>query len=104
MPWASRDREAKRKADARYNAEYRRKREACLRAARWRCQIQLPGICIGSASEADHIDGVDADPHHDRLRAACCPCHRARTAQQGGGFRRSGGTREDPACQPRTAR
>jgi hypothetical protein len=49
------------------------------------------------------IDGVDADPHHDRLRASCGPRHKARTAQQGGGFRRSGGTREDPAYQPRTA-
>jgi len=73
---------------------------------RWRCELRLGGVCIGAASECDHVVAVADGGGHElsNLRAACSPCHKATTAQQGGGFRRGGGTREDPACQPRTAR
>ena len=76
-----------------------------MRRARWRCELRIEGVCIGAASECDHIVAVADGGGHElsNLRAACSPCHKARTAQQGGGFRRGGGTREDPACQPRTA-
>ena len=103
MPWSN-DRESRRKSDAAYNAQYRRNRTECLRRARWRCQLRIEGICIGAASQADHIVGVAEGGGHElsNLRAACRPCHAARTAQQGGGFRRGGGSRGDPECTPRT--
>lgn len=99
MPWSS---AAKNPA---YNtAEYRRKRLACLKAAKWRCQIRLPG-CQGAASEADHADQLANDPHHNSLRAACRSCHRKVTAQQGQGARAVQAGKAipaDPKPRPRT--
>jgi hypothetical protein len=96
MGWRPEDRQNKG-----YNtAEYRRKRDACLKGARWRCQIRVPGVCIGSASQADHEFGIANDPHHDHLRAACDPCHKHVTARQGS---KSNRTLRDPPCTPRTA-
>src|SRR5204863_7980444 len=103
MPWASRDRVTKRRADARYGAAWRRARLAALQRARWRCELRLPG-CAGAATEVDHIDGAEADPNHERLRAVCSPCHRNRTAEQAHGARWGGGaSAKDPDCTPRTA-
>lgn len=93
MPWRPEDRQQK------YDAEYRRKRLACLRRANWRCEIRISGVCIGTASEADHVHGIASDPHHNFLRAACKPCHRHRTARQGKG--KGGGGNPEP--RPRTA-
>ena len=101
MPWNNND-PAKRSRDSRvYNADYRRKRLACLRAAKWRCEIRLEG-CQGAASQADHQDGADQDLQHRHLRAACTSCHRKVTAQQGGGYRTRAAA-ADPQPRPRTA-
>ncbi len=93
MPWRPEDRQQN------YDAEYRRKRDACLRRARGRCEIRIPGTCIGAASQADHIDGIANDPHHDRLRAACEPCHKHVTARQGNKSKRGAA---DPQPTPKT--
>lgn len=96
MPWAN-DPDARRKSDATYGTpEYRRARLACLKAARWKCQIRLEG-CQGAASQADHVDQAANDPHHQNLRAACRSCHAKVTADQGNRAKR-----HDPAPQPRT--
>jgi 5-methylcytosine-specific restriction endonuclease McrA len=102
MPWGNSPKD-RRRSSAAYGAAYRRNRDECLRRASWRCQLQLPGICIGAATQCDHILAVaDGGGHELRnLRAACTPCHNARTAQQGGGFRRNG-QRGDPPAAPRT--
>jgi 5-methylcytosine-specific restriction endonuclease McrA len=97
MPW-DKTREDRRQDSQRYGAAWRKAREACLRAANWRCQIQLSG-CAGAASQADHIDQAENDPNHQRLRAACKPCHAKITAQQGMGYRAP----KDPEPRPRTA-
>lgn len=97
MPW-----ETARKDPAYGTAAWRNARDACLRRANWRCEIRIPNVCIGAATEADHIDRLANDPEHKRLRAACTPCHRAVTAQQGGGARGRQAA-ADPAPQPRTA-
>jgi hypothetical protein len=89
------------KSPAYNTAEYRAARLACLKAARWKCEIRIPGTCIGAASQADHTDGLANDPHHRKLRAACVPCHRSVTAQQGKGAR-AGTPPADPAPVPRT--
>jgi hypothetical protein len=96
MPWRPKDRQ-----NTGYNtAEYKRKRLACLRRANWRCEIQVPGVCIITASQADHTYGIASDPQHNHLRAACDPCHKYVTARQGNKNKRGGG---DPPCTPRTA-
>lgn len=94
MPWSTA------KKDPAYGqADYKRKRLECLRRAGWRCEIRLPGICAGAATQADHTDQLANDPQHQHLRAACTPCHRHITAQQGN---RAQGNHPDPAPQPRT--
>ena len=70
---------------------WRRARAECLRRAGYRCEARLPG-CVGTASEADHVFGIDADPQHRSLRAVCSPCHKQITSQQS-----SRGHREPPA-------
>lgn len=96
MPWQSRDRETKRKADAKYDAAYRRNRKLAMERCRWRCEIRLDG-CQGTASQCDHIVPVSSGGTNDlsNLRGACSSCHAKTTAQQGGGYRR-GGRRADP--------
>jgi hypothetical protein len=94
MAWRKQDRTGN------YDTAWRRARLACLRRTRWRCEIRLEGICIGAASEVDHIDGIANDPHHRRIRAACEPCHKHVTARQG--VRARGGRGADPQPRPRT--
>jgi hypothetical protein len=83
-------------------AAWKRAREACLKAARWRCQLRLEG-CQGAASEVDHIYGLASDPNHQHLRAVCKSCHRKRTAQQGNEAKgnRPGRTAPDPPSSSR---
>ncbi len=90
--WRPQDRQA------RYGADYRRKRDAAMARANWRCEIRIEGVCITVASECDHVDGIAADPDHLRLRAACKPCHAVITSRQG----RSGSRPPDPQPASRT--
>jgi hypothetical protein len=85
VPW-----ESARKDPAYGSAEWKRAREACLRRANWRCEIRLPGVCAGTAREADHIYGLAADPRHEHLRAACSPCHAQVSSRQGNAASRGG--------------
>ncbi len=67
--------------------EWKTARTRCLRSANWRCELRIEGVCIGTATEADHIDGLANDPHHQRLQAACKPCHHHKTAREGAAAR-----------------
>lgn len=82
-----------------HTAAYRRARHECLKRARWRCEIRIEGVCIGTASEADHAAGIASDPLHKTLRAACKPCHRYMTQKQSNAGRKGPA---DPKPQPRT--
>ncbi len=49
-----------------------------------RCQIRFDDICIGHATEVDHVipaaqGGTDAPAN---LQAACRPCHARKTAKE----------------------
>jgi hypothetical protein len=94
MPW-----ETARKDPAYGRSAWKRAREACLKRARWQCEIRGPR-CQGAASEADHIYGLANDPGHKHLRAVCKTCHGTVTAQQSNA---GTGSRADPPPQPRTA-
>lgn len=47
------------------------------------CRIRTPSICTDHATDIDHTAGP-GDHRDEALRAACGPCHRDRSAQQGG--------------------
>ena len=59
---------------------WRRVRDAVLERDGHRCQLRLPGYCLGVATTADHImtvhQGGTDDPTN--LRASCAPCNLAR--------------------------
>lgn len=63
--------------------EYFRARAIVMRRDGRQCRIRTPGLCIGTATECDHVgDRLDHSP--ENMRAACTPCHRDRSSQQGG--------------------
>jgi hypothetical protein len=70
------------KNPAYWTTEYRRARDECLRRARRMCQRQIPGVCTGTATEANHRRGLAADPHHRDLEAVCAACHKVITQAQ----------------------
>jgi hypothetical protein len=96
MPW-----ETAKKNPAYNKAAWRRARNTAMQRANWRCEIRIPGICIGAATQVDHIDQLANDPNHTKLRAACAPCHKHVTALQGNAARGRGPA--DPAPLDRTA-
>lgn len=72
-----------------YGVTWQRKREAVLRRDQGWCQPCLRRNRLTSASEVDHIvpkawGGTD-DP--DNLQSICNPCHKHKTAREGGGAR-----------------
>jgi 5-methylcytosine-specific restriction enzyme A len=63
--------------------EYWRARDRVMRRDGRRCQIRTPELCIGEATECDHI-GDRLDHSDANMRAACRPCHQDRSSRQGG--------------------
>ena len=51
----------------------------------YQCQLRYANICVGRASQCDHIVQPEAGGTNDlsNLRAVCVKCHRRRTGQQG---------------------
>jgi 5-methylcytosine-specific restriction endonuclease McrA len=90
MPWQNDDPEKRRRDRQVYgSAEYKRNRAVTMRRADWRCEIRTEGICTFRATTCDHIVPVSAGGTHalSNLRAACGPCHRRKSAGEGGGYR-----------------
>lgn len=63
--------------------EYHRNRAIVMRRDGRRCQLRTPGICIGVATDCDHI-GDRLDHRPENMRAVCRPCHQLRSSGQGG--------------------
>lgn len=58
------------------------RRKRVLARDRHACQLRIAGVCVGRATDVDHIE--QNDDHSDaNLRAACSPCHARRSSQQG---------------------
>ena len=53
-----------------------------LRDADWICELRYEGICIGTASEVDHINRGD-DHSRANLRAVCWRCHAKKSSMEG---------------------
>lgn len=89
--------------DPAYNTTaWKKARTACLQRANWRCEIKLD-VCIGRATEADHIYGLANDRDHQHLRAACSPCHGKVTGRQGRAAQTGQASQPaDPEPRPRT--
>jgi 5-methylcytosine-specific restriction protein A len=100
MPW---DRSpAKRAQDAATygSTEYVRNARTCKKQANGYCQKcghRTPRL------QADHIVPVSYGGTHSlsNLQALCEPCHRAKTAAEGGGWKKPRGS-GDPEPRPRT--
>lgn len=46
------------------------------------CALQFEDLCVGAATEVDHV--VAGDDHaEDNLQPACQPCHRHKSALEG---------------------
>jgi len=100
MPWRP-----EHKDPAYGRAPWKKARSAQMRRDGGRCQLRLPGICLGAASQVDHIFGLRNDPGHKFLRSVCVPCHRAitRKLSSGNGSNGSSGVRHnEPPAEPRT--
>jgi len=63
--------------------DYFRNRAIVMRRDGKRCQLRIPGLCIGDATDCDHI-GDRLDHRPENMRAACRPCHLKRSGEQGG--------------------
>lgn len=63
--------------------DYWRARDRVMRRDGRQCQIRTPELCIGVATECDHV-GNRLDHSDANMRAACRPCHQARSSHQGG--------------------
>lgn len=62
------------------------------------CQLKLPNICVGVATECDHIIPVahGGSDKPDNLRAVCKPCHARVTGQLGRATQLQRGKRPRP--------
>jgi 5-methylcytosine-specific restriction protein A len=66
-------------------AAYERMRQRVLGRAGYHCQILYSDICIGAATEADHIVPVFEGGTRDEanMQAACRPCHARKSSLEG---------------------
>lgn len=62
---------------------YFRNRAIVMKRDGHQCQIRTPGLCVGAATDCDHI-GNRLDHSPENMRASCRPCHQDRSSQQGG--------------------
>jgi 5-methylcytosine-specific restriction endonuclease McrA len=53
-----------------------------LRDADWICELQLEGVCRGTATDVDHIRRGD-DHSRENLRAVCFRCHAKKSSMEG---------------------
>ncbi len=108
MPWTKSPADRERDNHTYNDPEYRRNRPIAWIRADGRCEQLLGGRRCGSRNrcQVDHIIPVSQHGTHHlgNLRVLCKPHHNAKTAQEGGGYRRRGrnGPEADPPLQGRT--
>ena len=62
-------------------------RQDVLRDANYVCELRLEGVCVGTASEVDHIQRGD-DHSRANLQAVCWRCHAKKSAREGNARKR----------------
>ena len=53
-----------------------------LQEADFVCELRIEGVCVGWATEVDHINRGD-DHSRENLRAACRRCHAKKSSAEG---------------------
>jgi 5-methylcytosine-specific restriction protein A len=68
-----------------YGSGWQAVRKRVLERDGYQCQLRYADICVGRASQVDHIVQPEAGGTNDlaNLRAVCRRCHARRTGQQG---------------------
>lgn len=107
MPWSKTPEDRRRDAKVYRSPEYLRNKKIVRRRSGGRCEVTENGRPCGSRDrvQCDHVIPVtQGGTHHlENLRDTCHAHHAAKTAQEGGGYRRKGRRAEvDPPAQPRT--
>ena len=86
--------------DPRRTRAWRRLRDQVI-ADQPTCQLQIPGVCTGRSTTADHIIETDIRPDlamvRANLRGACQPCNSSRGATYGN-RKRTGAAGDQPAA------
>ena len=109
MPWKKTPADRARDAKVYRDPEYLRNRKLAMRRSGARCEQLENGRRCGSADRVscDHDTPVSqGGTHHlDNLVIRCRRHHAQKTAQEGGGYRKTGrraARAEDPVLAPRT--
>jgi 5-methylcytosine-specific restriction endonuclease McrA len=107
MPWRDQSPEDRKQSDAFYSdPEYKRNKIVVRRRSGGRCEVVEDGRRCSSRKgvQCDHIvPRVQGGGHGlGNLRDTCSDHHRAKTAQEGGGWRSGKRRKPDPPVQPRT--
>ena len=63
-------------------ANWRTLRLEVLADADWICELRMAGVCVGTASEVDHIQRGN-DHSRRNLRAVCWRCHAKKSSAEG---------------------
>jgi hypothetical protein len=63
--------------NVKYGRRWQQISDQVLARAHYRCEIRYPGVCIGYASVADHID-EDGPSTLENAQAACRRCNQAK--------------------------
>jgi 5-methylcytosine-specific restriction enzyme A len=73
-------------------------RKRVLERDGYRCQLQYADICVGRASQVDHIVQPEAGGTNalENLRAVCRRCHARRTGRQGALAKQRAAQRRNP--------
>jgi 5-methylcytosine-specific restriction endonuclease McrA len=107
MPWDNSPEKRKRDQQVYGDPVYKRNKAVVRRRSGGRCEVVENGRMCGSRDrvQCDHVIPVTQGGTHniENLRDTCHAHHAAKTAQEGGGYRRKGRRAvEDPPAQPRT--
>ena len=81
-----------------YSGNWARIRQQVLKRDGYACQLRYADICVGKASQVDHIVQPEAAGGSDlaNLRAVCRPCHARRTGRQGALAKQRAAQRRNP--------
>jgi 5-methylcytosine-specific restriction protein A len=68
-----------------YGGDWKERVRRVLARDGYQCQLRYPDICIGRATQVDHIVQPEAGGTNalENLRAVCRRCHARRTGRQG---------------------
>jgi 5-methylcytosine-specific restriction enzyme A len=81
-----------------YSGNWARIRQEVLKRDGYQCRLRYADICVGRASQVDHIVQPEAGGTNalENLRAVCRRCHARRTGRQGALAKQRAAQRRNP--------